>query len=117
MGFTMNAQTVCIPLNPDGTIHDRLGQANSVAICHVDGNSVTEWRQIVVDWDTTYGVDVLGVHHPRVIRFLQEHQVTAVVADNVCDIMKSTLPTLGITVHAGVTGDAREVVAGALQAA
>jgi predicted Fe-Mo cluster-binding NifX family protein len=110
----MNAQTVCIPLNADGTIHDRLGQANSVAICQVDGDSVSDWTEIVVDWDTTYGVDVLGVHHPRVIRFLQEHQVNAVVADNVCDIMKSTLPTLGVTVHAGVTGDARSVVAEAM---
>ena len=31
----MNDMTVCIPLNADGTIHDRLGQANTVAICHV----------------------------------------------------------------------------------
>lgn len=113
----MNAQTVCIPLNADGTIHDRLGQANSVAICQVEGDRVSDWTEIVVDWDTTYGVDVLGVHHPRVIRFLQEHQVQAVVADNVCDIMKSTLPTLGVTVHAGVTGDARQVVASAVQPA
>jgi predicted Fe-Mo cluster-binding NifX family protein len=110
----MNAQTVCIPLNADGTIHDRLGQANSVAICKVDGDSVSDWTEIVVDWDTTYGVDVLGVHHPRVIRFLQEHQVNAVVADNVCDIMKSTLPTLGVTVHAGVKGNARSAVAEAI---
>ena len=110
----MNAQTVCIPLNADGTIHNRLGQANSVAICQVDGDLVSEWTEIVVDWDTTYGVDVLGVHHPRVIRFLQGHQVNVVVADNVCDIMKSTLPTLGVTVHAGVTGDARSVVAEAM---
>ncbi len=113
----MNPQTVCIPLNADGTIHHRLGQANAVAICQVDGDEVTDWTEIVVDWDTTYGVDVLGVHHPRVIRFLQGHHVNAVVADNVCDIMKSTLPTLGVTVHAGVKGNAREVVAAAMLAA
>lgn len=113
----MNTQTVCIPLNADGTIHDRLGQANSVALCHVDGDTVTDWKEVVVEWDTTYGVDVLGVHHPRVIRFLQENKVDTVVADNVCDIMRTTLPTLGIAVHAGVTGDARTVVASAARAA
>ena len=40
--------------------------------------------------------------------------MNAVVADNVCDIMQATLPTLGVTVHAGVTGDARSVVAAAV---
>jgi predicted Fe-Mo cluster-binding NifX family protein len=106
----MNDMTVCIPLNADGTIHDRLGQAHTVALCHVVDGQVTDWTEHVVDWDTTYGVDVLGVHHPRVIRFLQGNSVNAVVADNVCDIMKSTLPTLGITVRSGVTGDAREAL-------
>ncbi len=59
----------------------------------------------------------LGVHHPRVIRFLKEHQVDTVVANNVCDIMKTTLPTLGIAVHPGYTGDARTVVGAAAAAA
>ena len=113
----MTTQTVCIPLNADGTIHDRLGQANKVAICRVDGAAVSDWTEIIVAWDTTYGVDVLGVHHPRVIRFLQENRVDTIVADNVCDIMKSTLPALGITVHAGVTGDARIGIIGAMQPA
>jgi len=106
--------TVCVPLNPDGTIHDRLGHANAVALCTVVDGEVTDWTVHVVDWDTTYGVDVMGVHHPRVIRFLQDNDVDTVVADNVCDIMQSTLPTLGITVYSGVTGDARDAVASAV---
>ncbi|MBK9739836.1 MAG: hypothetical protein IPO93_10035 [Actinobacteria bacterium] len=106
--------TVCVPLNSDGTIHNRLGQANVVAICHVHDGQVTDWDEHVVEWDTTYGVDVLGVHHPRVIRFLQDQHVTAVVADNVCDIMQSTLPTLGITVSTGHSGDARSAVEAAV---
>jgi predicted Fe-Mo cluster-binding NifX family protein len=113
----MTQQTVCVPLNADGTIHNRLGQAHSVAICQVDGDAVSDWTEVVVEWDTTYGVDVLGVHHPRVIRFLQERHVNTVVADNVCDIMQSTLPMLGITVKNGVKGDARSVVAAAAQPA
>jgi predicted Fe-Mo cluster-binding NifX family protein len=106
----MNFTTVCIPLNADGTIHNRLGQANTVAICQVSEGQVTDWTEHVVEWDTTYGVDVLGVHHPRVIRFLQSNNVNTVVANNVCGIMQTTLPTLGIAVYAGVTGDARSAV-------
>lgn len=113
----MNDMTVCIPLNSDGTIHDRLGQANVVAICHVHDGQVSDWTEHVVEWDTTYGVDVLGVHHPRVIRFLQSNDVDTVVANNVCDIMQSTLPTLGITVHTDVTGDARTAVTAMVVAA
>jgi len=109
----MTAHTVCVPLNADGTIHDRLGKARVVATCRVQGAKVSDWVEHTVRWDTTYGVDVLGVHHPRVIRFLKEHKVDVVVANNVCDIMKSTLPTLGIAVHSGHTGDARSAVVAA----
>jgi predicted Fe-Mo cluster-binding NifX family protein len=113
----MNDTTVCIPLNADGTIHERLGQANTVAICRVCDGQITDWTEHVVAWDTTYGVDVLGVHHPRVIRFLQGNNVTAVVADNVCDVIQTTLPVLGIQVHDHITGDARTAAAGIAYAA
>ncbi len=49
----MNARTVCIPLNSDGTIHDRLGQARVVAICQVDGDDMSDWVEHTVEWDTT----------------------------------------------------------------
>jgi len=107
----MDVQTVCIPLADDGTIQGLLAQARSVAICKVDGDAVNDWREYIVGWDTTYGVDVPGVHHPRVIRFLQEHSVNVVVADQACAIMRTTLPALGISLRLGNTGDARSVVA------
>jgi predicted Fe-Mo cluster-binding NifX family protein len=113
----MDAMTICVPLNPDGTVHDRLGQANTVAICHVADGQVTDWTEHVVGWDTTYGIETLGVHHPRVIRFLQDHHVDTVIADHLCDVMQSTLPVLGIAIHMGVTGDARAAVAATALAA
>ena len=107
----MNAQVICVPLNPDGSIHDRLGQARTVALCKVTGDQVAEWTEHLVEWDTTYGVDVMGAHHPRLIRFMQEQHVDAVVADNVCDVIQRSLPHVGVTVHDGFTGDARTAVA------
>ncbi len=110
----MNAQIICIPLNADGTIHDRLGKANTVAICKLEDGQVSDWTEHVVEWDTTYGVDVMGVHHPRIMRFMQDQKVDAVVADNVCDVIQRSLPNVGVTVHPGFTGDARSVVASAM---
>jgi len=110
MGDIMNDMTVCVPVNTDGTIHNRLGQAPIVATCHIHDGEVTDWTEHAVGWDQTYGVDVLGVHHPAVIRFMQDQHVNTVVADNVCDSMQTVLTKLGLTLQTGITGDARSAV-------
>ncbi len=106
----MKDKTICVPVNADGTIHDRLGQARVVATCHTHDGAVTDWTEHVVDWDQTYGITDLGVHHPAVIRFLQDQDVTTVVASNVCESMQKVLAKLDVDVHVGITGDARAAV-------
>jgi predicted Fe-Mo cluster-binding NifX family protein len=101
---------VCVPMNTDGTVTHRLGQAPLVAVCRIDDGHIEDWSEHAVEWDTTYGVDVLGVHHPRVIRFLRDNEVEAVVADQVCDSMQSVLDSLVIRLYPGLTGDARAAV-------
>lgn len=103
--------TVCVPVSADGSITHRLGQAPAVAICRVHEGAVTDWTMHAVEWDTTYGVDVLGVHHPRVVRFMRDHEVDTIVADDVCDAVQRALSTLGMSVRTGNRGDARSVVA------
>mgnify|MGYP006277404633 FL=1 len=106
----MTEQRICIPVNADGTIQGRLGQAHAVATCTVDDSGVRDWVEHTVNWDWTYGVDVPGVNHPRVIRFLQAHQVDVVVADEICPGVERTLGVLGIDVRAHRTGMARDLV-------
>ena len=53
-----------------------------------------------VGWDQTYGVDVMGNHHARVMRFMQDNDVTDVVAADVCDNMRRSLEAKGVTLHA-----------------
>jgi predicted Fe-Mo cluster-binding NifX family protein len=105
--------TVCVPLNPDGTLTPRLGQAPKVAICRVDQGTISDWTEFPVEWDTTYGVDVLGVHHPRVVRFMRDHQVDTVVAASVCESMQQVLSSIDVTVRTGFDGDARAAVGSA----
>ena len=102
--------TICVPLNTDGTIHQILGQAPVVATCQVDEGMVTDWVEHPVHWDQTYGVDVKGVHHPRIIRFIQENDVNVVVANDVCESMQKVFATLGVTVHLHNDGNGRAAV-------
>lgn len=52
------------------------------ATCSLRDGEITDWVAHPVGWDQTYGVDVMGAHHARVMRFVQDHAVTAVVADD-----------------------------------
>lgn len=99
--------TLCIPMNLDGTIHDRLGSAPVVATCGIRDGQIVDWTEHPVEWDRTYGVDVPGVHHPRLIRFMRDQGVTDVVADDVCESVQRVMATMGIAAHLHVTGDAR----------
>ncbi|MEZ5118136.1 MAG: hypothetical protein R2737_17900 [Candidatus Nanopelagicales bacterium] len=103
--------TACVPVNPDGTIHERLGQAHTVATCRLHDGQLTDWSEHVVNWDYAYGVDGYGVHHPRVIRFMKDHEVDVVVAHDVCDTVADSLRTIGMRVVDDASGDARAAVA------
>lgn len=106
----MRTATICIPLNATGGVAPVLGQAPAVVVCRVDDGAVTAWTEHPVRWDTTYGVDVPGVHHPRVVRFMLEHEVSDVVVDTVCDSVQRALDSKGVRVHTSHLGDARRAV-------
>lgn len=106
----MRTTRICIPLDGHGGVAPRLGQAPIVAVCRVDDGVITSWVEHPVRWDTTYGVDVPGVHHPRVVRFMLEHEVNDVVANAVCDSVQRALDTNGVNVHVSQHVDARRAV-------
>jgi len=106
----MNDQRVCLPLDTEGNIRGRLGQARTVVTCHLTDEGVAEWTEHSVDWDNDYGVTVHGVHHPRVVKFLRRNEIDLVMADEVCDSIKNTLAVLGIVLREKVTGDPRAAV-------
>ena len=78
---------------------------------------VVDWTEHAVGWDQTYGVDVMGNHHARVMRFMQDKDVSDVVAADVCDNMRRSLEAKGVTLHVDFAGDARAAVRSALQPA
>jgi len=113
----MNDTTIAIPVTAEGAVFERLAKAPIVATCVVRDGEVADWTEHAVGWDQTYGVDVMGNHHARVMRFMQAHAVTDVVAADVCDNMRRSLAAKGVTLHADQSGEARTAVLSAFQPA
>lgn len=105
----MTPQIVCIPVD-----HDRVGpswgKAPQVAIATVVDGAITAWETHVVDWHISHDAGTHGSHHARVVKFLLDHDVTAVVADHMGPPMQNTLAKMGVHVLLGASGNARAAV-------
>jgi len=106
---------VCVAVLSDGQIDPRWGRAARVAILDVQDGIVVGWQEFDVGWDELHDVGTEGGHHARVARFLQEHGVQTVVAQHMGPDMLLMLEQMGLTVHLGASGDARQaaIAAGA----
>lgn len=112
----MSMHRVCIPLDLGGAVGGRCGQASSVITCVLNEGEISDWVEHHVAWDNNYGVDVPGVHHPRLVRFLTENKIDLVIADDVCPGVRRTLSVLGIDLREHVTGDPRDALRAELAA-
>lgn len=101
---------VCAPVTSDGMIDPRWGRADRVAVADVVDGEVVSWREIEVLWSRLHDEGTPGSHHARVVRFLRENHVEAVVAHHIGDGMVRMLDTMGLPVHLGAAGDARAAV-------
>jgi predicted Fe-Mo cluster-binding NifX family protein len=101
---------VCAPVTMDGNIDPRWGRADWIAIADLSDGKIKTWREIEVSWSRLHDEGSDGSHHARVVRFLKEHGVEAVVANHMGDGMMRMLKTMEIPVHLGAEGDARTAV-------
>lgn len=101
---------VCAPVTMDGNINPRWGRADWVAIADVQNGKIHAWREIEVSWSRLHDEGTEGSHHARVVKFLKEHGVEAVVANHMGDGMTRMLKTMSIPVRLGAAGDARTAV-------
>ena len=104
---------VCVPVSIDGSVDPRWGRADRVAIAEATADGVTGWQEFDVGWGTLHDTGGEGAHHARVVRFLADHHVEAVVANHMGPGMLHTLERMGIALHLGAAGDAREAVVSA----
>lgn len=101
---------VCAPVTKEGMIDPRWGKADWVAVADVVNGEIVSWQKVEVSWSRLHDEGTPGSHHARVVTFLREHKVEAVVANHMGDGMVRTLDTMGLPVHMGAAGDARAAV-------
>jgi predicted Fe-Mo cluster-binding NifX family protein len=101
---------VCVPVDGRGHVDGRWGRAAVVAVAHVSEGAVTDWVEHRVDWDARHDTEGEGRHHAEIARFLQQWGVTDVVAHHMGPPMAHMIDRMGIQVHLGASGDAREAV-------
>jgi predicted Fe-Mo cluster-binding NifX family protein len=105
---------VCAPVTPDGMIDPRWGRADRVAVADVADGQIVSWQEIEVSWSRLHDEGSSGSHHARVVTFLREHLVEAVVANHIGNGMVRMLDTMGLPVYLGGSGDARTAVQAAV---
>ena len=108
---------ICVPVMMEGMIDPRWGRADRVAIAEVKDDGIAAWQEFEVGWSTLHDAGTEGSHHARVVRFLQDHHVEGVVANNMGMPMVHTLERMGLKVWLGAAGDARKAVMTAIDGA
>jgi len=101
---------VCVPVTSDGQVDPRWGKADWVAVADVVDGEIVSWQEIEVSWSRLHDEGTPGSHHARVVRFLREHKIEAVVANHMGEGMVRMLATMSLPVHLGAAGDARAAV-------
>ena len=88
-----------------------LGRAQSMAIADVEQGQIESWEVFDVRWDLSHDAPDSaghGAHHARIVRFMKEHGVEAVVTGHAGPPMVHTLDLMGIGVLVNAEGDARQ---------
>ncbi|OCL36955.1 hypothetical protein BCR15_12810 [Tessaracoccus lapidicaptus] len=101
---------VATPVTEEGQSAHAWGRAHWVGVADVRDGDVADWTVHEVRWDESHDAGTHGSHHARVVRFLKEQGVEAVVVDHMGEGMARMLHTMGIPILAASPGDARESI-------
>lgn len=105
---------VATPVTADGRSAPAWGKAHWVAVAEIVDGTITSWVVEEVAWDTAHDAGTHGSHHARIVRFLTDHGIGAVVVDHVGPPMARMLTTMGIPILPARHGDARASVLAAV---
>lgn len=101
---------IAVPVTPQELVDPRWGKAHDVVIAHVDGEEIVSWEHHEVCWDDLHDQGEHGAHHARIVRFLREQRVEAVVINHCGPPMMNTMQKMGLVIVVDAQGEAREVV-------
>ncbi len=105
---------VMTPVTPEGATDPRFGRAPRVAVAEVVDGQITSWAEHQVNWDVLHDEGTHGAHHARVMTFLKEQGVEAVVSAEMGPGMARMLDTAKIPVLLASPGDAKASILAAI---
>ena len=108
---------VATPVTADGRSAPAWGKAHWVGVAQVVDGAVVSWRIDEVAWDDSHDSGTHGSHHARIVRFLKDERIDAVVVDHMGEGMVRVMNTMGIPILTATPGDARASILAAVAAA
>jgi predicted Fe-Mo cluster-binding NifX family protein len=108
---------VATPVTADGQSAAAWGRAHWIGVAEVADGSVRAWQVHEVGWDESHDEGSHGSHHARIVRFLKEQAIDAVVVDHMGPGMVQVMQTMRIPVLPASPGDAQASIVAALASA
>ena len=108
---------IATPVTEAGQSAAAWGKAHWIGVATVEDGAVTAWQVHEVAWDVSHDEGTHGSHHARIVRFLKEHDIAAVVVDHMGPGMVQVMETMRIPVLPASPGDAQTSVLAALGSA
>ena len=107
---------VATPVTETGLSAAAWGKAHWIGVADVVDGAVAAWQIHEVAWDVSHDEGTHGSHHARIVRFLKEQGVQAVVVDHMGEGMQRVMASMGIPQLPASAGDAQTSVLAALSA-
>ncbi len=108
---------VATPVTAEGQSAAAWGRAHWIGVADVADGVVRDWQVHEVGWDESHDEGTHGSHHARIVRFLKEQGIQAVVVDHMGPGMVQVMQTMRIPLLPASPGDARASILAALEAA
>ena len=105
---------VATPVDAAGRSAGAWGRAPGVAVGRVADGALADWQVHETDWDGSHDGGTHGSHHARIVSFLKENAVEAIVVDHVGPGMVRVLESMGIPMLRATPGDAQASVLAAV---
>jgi predicted Fe-Mo cluster-binding NifX family protein len=108
---------IATPVDAAGQSAHAWGRAHWIAVTDVADGAIVSWQVHEVSWDVLHDDSTHGSHHARVVTFLKDQGIQAIVVDHVGEGMQRMLTTMGIPLLPASPGDARASVLTAVRGA
>lgn len=109
---------IATPCTAEGQSAHAWGRAHWIGVAELDDqHELTSFTVHEVRWDELHDEGTEGSHHARIVRFLKEQGIEAVVVDHMGPGMQRVMHTMGIPLLPASPGDAQASIVAAVRAA